>query len=303
VLTFTGAAARGDRDRWLQRAVSGASDRLADLRDRVFAGVRLHRHSLVLDLNAGSGLLTWEALRRAPEGGVWALARGADEAAALREMALRLPELERPTVLQGALADLPELLAARGEEQIRFDAIIGRSALAPPTTTADETTALDRRGAAHLLAGLLAGGGAISLAEPLPAQAQRLYALVDLAPLGKTLAGKVRSAEEAIYAAPEDPYVNWGADDLRAAFLAAGLAEVAVEMRETTAETRLAPATVARWFTPAPDQRPSYSQRLAARLDTEELVRVQGLYERSLSGQTVPWRSVTAFLLARSPAT
>ena len=67
-LTFTGAAVSGDRDRWLARAVGGAGERLAALRDRVLDAARLQRHSLVLDLNAGSGLLTWEALRRVPEG-------------------------------------------------------------------------------------------------------------------------------------------------------------------------------------------------------------------------------------------
>jgi putative ATPase len=322
VLTFTGAAARGDRDRWLQRAVSGASERLADLRERIFAGVSVRRHGLVLDLNAGSGLLTWEALRRAPEGGVWALVREAGEAAALREIAARLPELERPAVLQGILSQLPGLLADRGEASVRFDAIIGRSALAPPPDRApaagstpsqpaspsvpsahDSPPALDRQAAARLLAGLLAPGGAISLAEPVPAQAQRLYALADLAPLGKSLAEKVRSAEEAIYAALDDPALSWDADDLQAAFLAAGLGDVTVETRETVAETRVAPATVARWFTPAPEgARPSYGQHLAVRLTAEELVRVQGLYERALAGQTVSWRSVTAFLVARSPA-
>jgi putative ATPase len=327
VLTFTGAGARGDRDRWLQRAVSGASERLAELRERIFAGVSLHRHSLVLDLNAGSGLLTWEALRRAPEGGVWTLVRAAEEAAALREMASRLPELERPAVLQGTLAQLPDLLASRGEAEVRFDAIIGRSALAPrqgrssaasstsgqaavPNGLPDadltsrpdkseEISALDRPEAARLLASLLAPGGAISLAEPVLRHAQRLYALVDLAPLGKALADKVRAAEEAIYAANDDAWVNWDADDLRAAFLDAGFAEVTVETRESVAETRIAPATVARWFSPTPEgARPSYSERLALLLDTEELARVRGLYERALSGQTVSWRSVTVFLVA-----
>jgi putative ATPase len=301
VLTFTGAIARGERDRWLQRAVSGTSERLADLRDRIFAGVKLQRHSLVLDLNAGSGLLTWEALRRAPEGGVWALAREPSEAAALREMAARLSDLERPAVLQGSLADLPKMLEARGEGQVRFDLLIGRGALAPRRGTGDEASSLNRQAAALLLAGLLAPGGAISLAEALPQRAQRLYALIDLAPLGKSLAEKVRAAEEAIYAAPEDPWVNWDADDLRAAFLAAGLADAAVETLETVAETRITAAMLARWFTPAPEGgRPSYSQHLAVHLDSEELARVQGLYERSLSRQTVPWRSVTVFLVARA---
>ena len=50
---------------------------------------------------------------------------------ALREMAARLPEVERPVVLQGALAELPDLLALRGEADVRFDAIVGRSALNP----------------------------------------------------------------------------------------------------------------------------------------------------------------------------
>ncbi len=303
VLTFTGTAARGDRDRWLQRAVSGASERLAELRERIFAPIRLQRHNLVLDLNAGSGLLTWEALRRCPEGGVWALAREAGEAAALREMAARLPELERPVILQGPLAELPALLAVRNEADVRFDAVVGRSALAPPRDMRAAGSALDLRAAARLLAGLLASGGAVSLAEQVPARAQRLYALVDLAPLGKALAEKLRSAEEAIYASPGDPWLTWDAEDLRAAFLAAGLAEVAVTIHETVVEARIAPAMVARWFTPAPEgERPSYSQRLAAYLDPEELTQVQGLFERSLSGQTVPWASVTAFLVARFPS-
>ncbi len=95
--------------------------------------------------------------------------------------------------------------------------------------------------------------------------------------------------------------MNWDADDLRAAFLAAGLADAAVETLETVAETRITAAMLARWFTPVPEgARPSYSQRLAALLDSDELARVQGLYERSLSGQTVPWRSVTVFLVARA---
>ena len=130
-LTFTGDLARGDRDRWLARAVGGAGERLSALRDRVLAAARLQRHSLVLDLNAGTGLLTWEAVRRAPEGGVWTLTYAANEASALREMAARLPEVERPVVLQGALAELADLLALRGEADVRFDAIVGRGALNP----------------------------------------------------------------------------------------------------------------------------------------------------------------------------
>ncbi len=309
-LTFTGELARGDRDRWLARAVGGAGERLSVLRDRVLDAARLQRHSLVLDLNAGTGLLTWEALRRAPEGGVWALAARSDEAPALREMAARLPELERPVVLQGALAEVSELLALRGEANVRFDAIVGRNALTaqlrPDNAPRSAQYVVRSTALAHLaglLAPLLRPNGIISLAEPVPRHTQRLYALVDLAELGAVLAGKVRDAEEAIYADPADPLVNWAEADLAAAFLGAQLTGVAVEGVETSVEARISPAMLDRWFAGIPDGgRPSYVQRLAIQLAGDEVAAVEALYRRKLTGATVGWRSVTAYVTATRAA-
>jgi putative ATPase len=110
----------------------------------------------------------------------------------------------------------------------------------------------------------------------------------------------VRAAEEAIYADTDDPLVNWAENDLRAAFDAIGLADVAVESQETLAETRITPAMLGRWFGAAGrNDRPSYGQRLAALLSADELAAVQALYERTLIGATVSWRSVTAYVVAR----
>ena len=308
-LTFTGDLARGDRDRWLARAVGGAGERLSALRDRVLDAARLQRHSLVLDLNAGTGLLTWEALRRAPEGGVWTLAYAANEASALREMAARLPEIERPVVLQGTLAELPDLLALRGEADVRFDAIVGRGVLAVVRTanhgdTEDTENPSISFGALRVLvvnfAALLRPNGSICLAEPVSRHTQRLYALVDLVELGAALAEKVREAEEAIYADPNDPLVNWAEEDLRDAFLAANLTEVIVEGVETVAEARISPALLDRWFCPATaGERLSYVQRLAFLLKPDEIAAVEALYRRKLTGAAVPWRSVTAYVVAR----
>jgi putative ATPase len=318
-LTFTGELARGDRDRWLQRAIGGAGERLAALRDRVLDAAKLQRHQLVLDLNAGSGLLTWEALRRVPEGGVWSLAATVGEADALREIAARLSPVERPAILQGALAELPELLALRGEEAVRFDAIIGRGVVAMSQRAADpqRTTQSAIRNPQSLpqlaqsLAHLLRPGGVISLAEPAPRYTQRLYALVaeHLASLpetaghavGATVAAKVQAAEEAIYAAADDPLVNWTESDLAAAFRAAGLTTTIAEAVETVADARITPALLDRWFTPAAaDTRPAYVQHLAAHLGADELAAVEALYRRKLTGATVPWRSVTVYLVARA---
>ena len=83
----------------------------------------------MLDLNAGTGLLTWEAVRRTPEGGVWVVAATGREAEALRESANRMTPLERPVILQGTLSDVRELLDLRGETDLRFDAVVGRNML------------------------------------------------------------------------------------------------------------------------------------------------------------------------------
>ncbi|MCX7707995.1 MAG: AAA family ATPase [Anaerolineae bacterium] len=320
-LTYTGERARGERDRWLARAVSGASERLAALRDRVLDAARLQRHSLVLDINAGTGLLTWEALRRVPEGGVWCLTATAAEAQALREMAERLPEVERPIVLQGTLAELPILLELRGEADVRFDAIVGRSALAAQLRPGDASLSTQSavRGPEYparspdyatygiplarpigLLTSLLRRNGILSLAEPVPRHTQRLYALVDLVELGRELAARVQEAEEAIYADPTDPLVAWDEEVLRSVFEAAGLFEVKVERVETVAEVRIGPALLDRWFAPsASGDRPSYAQRLAVWLDQDALAAVEALYRRKLTGAVVGWRSVTAFATGR----
>ncbi len=74
------------RDAWLQRAIANSGRSLGRQRERLFEMAAVGRHHLLLYLNAGSGLLTWEALRQAPEGGVWALTPEAGSGEALRQM-------------------------------------------------------------------------------------------------------------------------------------------------------------------------------------------------------------------------
>jgi len=57
------------KERWLARAAGSLSSFLGSLRDRLFAEITLQRHSVALDINADHGLLTWELMRRVPEGG------------------------------------------------------------------------------------------------------------------------------------------------------------------------------------------------------------------------------------------
>jgi putative ATPase len=290
VLTFSGDRASRGRDQWLQRAISGAGQRLAGVRDRVLDAAQVQRHHLVLDLNAGSGLLTWDAMRRAPEGGVVTLARSSQDFAALQQQIAQMSEVERPTILQGGLDDLPGLLQAPLPRV--FDAIVGRNAL---------TRHADKPAAAQRLATLLAEGGAISLAEAVPSRAQRLYKLIDLEQLGVDLAAGLVEAEEAAYHASDDAMVNWDEGDLHAGFAAAGLA-VAVTTEREQNELLVTPDVLARWFSNAASgERASYVDRLRQRLSAAECAAVEAVFRAQLSNRAVAWETTTAYLVAKVP--
>ncbi|MFN2227770.1 MAG: AAA family ATPase, partial [Anaerolineae bacterium] len=274
-------------DRWLQRTVSNAGERLGRLRDRVLDTAGLQRHHVVLDLNAGSGLLTWEILRRAPEGGTWALARDREAGEGLRQQAERLPRLQRPVVLVGEIDELPDLLALRGEGELRFDAAVGRGALGP---LADKAQVLRR------VAGLLPPGGRLSLAETVVGRSQRLYGLVDLASLAEDARRRLVEAEEAIYLEAGDPLINWQAADLAGALQAGGFRDVAVEEEVQEDGRLISAATLDRWFAAQGEgDRPSYAGHLAGRLSPGEVGEVEALFRRQLTGQTVPWRTLLVY--------
>ncbi|MFZ2489367.1 MAG: AAA family ATPase [Anaerolineae bacterium] len=290
VLTFTGNAAGRAREQWLQRTVSGAGQRLAALRERVIQAAHIQRHARVLDLNAGSGLLTWEALRRAPEGLVVALARSEQDAVALVQQATRLPTLERPAFVQGDLAALPELLAAQFDGVVpRFDAIVGRNAL---------TRQPDKAAAAQWLRSLVADAGIVSLAEGVPVYTQRLYRLLDWSNVDAELAARVFAAEEALYSDPADPMVNWDEATLQQAFAAAQCV-VRVVLEPERTQVQVTPAMLARWFTPAPaGERPAYADHLRRYLNAAELAAIEALFRSQLQNRTVDWEARVVFLTA-----
>ncbi len=319
VLTYSPSDRAGDR--WLRRTIEGVGQHLAQLRDRVLNEARLQRHSVVLDMNAGTGMLTWEAVRRVPEGGVWALATDERAAEALREQSRPLDPLDRPHVLVGAIADLPTLLAVQraggsgpalnhkspevdaagpgtdalphSAGALRFDAIVGRNAFT-------QSTAEERLRDAAVLVGVLAAGGCISLAQVVPRHTQRIYHLADTDALPAELMERIAAAEEEIYANPDDPFVSWDVPDLAEAFRATGLLEVSLTVEIQATEMLITPALLERWFALASEgARPTYARHLLRHLTPPELEQWRSALERLCLNKTVTWHSQTAFLVAR----
>jgi putative ATPase len=280
VLTFS--PRESGRDRWLQRTLSQAGKTLAQVRDRLFALAPPQRHHLILDVKAGSGLLTWEAVRYVPEGGVYACAHTAQEATALQEQTDHLPELARPLIVTG---ELPAAIWAIAPG-LRFDRIVGRNAL---LTATDKVTSL------QIWASLLQPDGILLLAETVPRYTQRLSALVKEQCPPK-LYQQLVAAEEAIYQNPSHPALHWDESDISSWFAAAELA-VDLHLEYTTTDLQMIPTLINRWFSPGESQ-PSYADYLADGLSASEIVTLRHIFEESLQDRVVKWTGAIAFLCA-----
>lgn len=289
ILTF--APGTRTHDRWLQRAVSNAGERLGRIRDRVLDAARIERHHVVLDLNAANGLLTWEAVRRAPEGGTWALVPDEHTGSVLAQAATAIPELLRPVILAGALEDLPALLARKGHVDQGFDALVGRNAVGH---------IVDKASVFRLLGGLLHDRGILSLAETVLSRTNRLYDLVEISSLDEGLRTRLKEAEECIYTAPENAALNWHSEDLLRAFGAAGLERISAIEEDLVSEMLVTEATLDRWFDLSPERaRPSYARSLLTCMSAEETERIRILFRSQLLGKTIPWKTRIVFLSGR----
>ena len=279
------------RDQWLVRAAGEVSAQLDHVRQRLFASLRLARHHVVLDLDAASGLLTWEALRRVPEGGVWSLCTDRTSAVALREMAsLSLDELSRPVVLEGPVTRAAELVRLQ-DESLRFDAVLGRNTLGSVSGREKE---------ARRIVELLAPGAALSLAETVPRLGQRLTALVPVAELGEDLAERLHRAEEDIYRDEDNPRVAWEPADLEPLWSEAGLTSVRVETEVLTASRRLGSRELGRWFSPGGEKHDTFAAYLRRHLCEDEVRQVRRLFESKLMNREVDWSTTYAYVSGRA---
>ena len=285
ILTFS-PPERG-AEQWLARTVDSLAGFLAQLRTELFRKHSLQRHERVLDLTADSGLLTWEAVRQVPEGGVWALVRTPEARDVLWEEAANLPELRRPQILVGSPEDLPALLQGRGGADLRFELILGRNALGRLPRR--------REALAHLAFLLEPGTGTLALAETLPRRGQRLSLLLE----GFSLPPEVREAEERLYHKKGDPLLDWDVEELLQEAREAGLGHPAVSLLESRRTQLLPAAVLQRWLDPeAPG---SYAGRLKeAGLSPEALRKFQEAMA-TLAGKAVAIHSVVALLEASRP--
>ena len=272
--------------RFAQRALAGAADHMAAVRAGLFERAEVQRHHLVLELRARTGFLTWEALRRAPEGGVVAWISEADPAEAaryagtLREQVAALPELLRPRVLTGPLDEAAATLDA---DALRFDRVLAHDLLGGHLERLGDLPAV--------LAARLAPHGRVVLAEPVPRLAQRLSQLTHPEGLPAELHARWRDAEEALHA-DVDARLSWEGPDLAELFENAGFS-VQVEHGAVERRLRVTARLLERWWTGA------WGERLAATLAADDVDTLRRWTRARWVDRDVAWHTGLAWVVAR----
>ena len=271
---------------WIARTTGEAGERLSQVREQVFERANLAKHHLILDLRAHSGLLMWEAARRATQGGVWARCDDEPQHQMLAMRAAQLPELRRPVLVTCPPEALVPWLEAEAAG-VKFDRVIGLDALLEVG---------DLEGFFGALVPWLSEEALMVLTRSLPGQTQRLYELRETWGLEPAMVARWRQAEEAIYAAEEADAGLPGQQALVQGLQGAGFA-TKVDIVDHRGQRMVLKSQLDRWFSPAQaGAKPSYSDRLGETLDQEEVARIEGAMRTHLQGQVVSWGSATALI-------
>ncbi len=175
-LTFTKKDKK--REQWIQRSEQTRSLALSSLRDKVFSSFDCIRSDRILVLNAGHGMMLWEAFRRTPEGLSAAVVRNDEDLHYIQHRCQSLDDsADKPQVYR-SLSEIPS--------DIKFEHIVGRNYLVLSKNMDESLKAL---------VGLCTKNGTLTLAETLPSEGTHLSDLIHESPL-KT---RLKEAELTIY--------------------------------------------------------------------------------------------------------
>jgi putative ATPase len=284
VLSYTPGKAR---DAWLKRVQGNLYAEAMDARVRVFAPLAVARHHNILDLNAGRGLLLWEAARLTPEGGVVGLAWDKRDWEILNHSASSRLESERPLLLQKTAAQFTAGDLPADWKEVRFEHFVGRNLRSSGQTEASLV---------RLCKEFLAAAGRVSLAERVPRRSTRLSELVRAA--WAAGAETLEKIEAALFANPDNPLVNWDDADVEQALLAAGLAIVSRDLVPYTEQRLIGPTEIAHWFKPDP-KTDGYGKRLAELLEEKEREAFLAELTGVLAGREAEWRTEVLYIAGK----
>ncbi|HEX3018654.1 MAG TPA: AAA family ATPase [Chitinispirillaceae bacterium] len=276
------------KGQWIQRTMGSSGEQLGKIRDKIISLGGFSRADLVLDLNAGSGLLTFEAARCVPDGAVWAVVHDQKSLSTLSKMSERFDPLNRPQLVLSDWNRFDTDLRKSAGQNVRFDKIIGRSVLAARD---------DKKKIIHTVLNLLGTNGKIILAENVVSEGQRISDLLDSEKTDPVLLEKLIVAESELFSDPSDHLVNWTSSSLEQELKNTDSIKVNFNRVTESVQRIFKVADIDYWFRKTGgSSRLSLGERLEKTCDQKEMETIKKMLHLQLGNRSHTWKSVILYI-------
>lgn len=272
---------------WQERTMGNTGELMAQLRELFFLMVEPKRDSLTLNINAGSGLLVGEVMRKSPEGTVYALAQNMQDEAVLKQQ-FQSGGMISDLVIETykVVNEIPDFQPL-SDQNIQFDLILARNYLSKGDSIENKLAAL---------LPLMTAETVFLLGDNIPGKGQRLSEFLEDTPLERELLKKVLEAEKTIYSNHTNPLINWNATSVRQAYQKVGL-EIKQEKEITLkTDTLISRKRIENWFSVGKNKTYGYGDYLASLLTNEEILTVKKHFSKVCLNRVVQWKSAWIFL-------
>lgn len=272
---------------WYERSLGSRGRELDTIRKLVISSSELRKTDLVLDLNARTGLLTFEALRKVEQGGVFAIAQDNNAFDTLNKTSERIDILVRPQIMRCPESRFPQELPDIIGTKLKFNAIIGRNVI---------QKLADKKGALTLFTQFLEKGGRIVLSETIPSEGQRISDLL----AGTTedlLTDQLTAVEKEIYNDPQNPAVNWNSSTLSDLLQSIDGFKAKITTQEEFTERNIRPPEIDYWFRNAGEnEKSSLGDIIEKVFGSTTRSSIHQTLHKKLDFTVQKWKTVTAIV-------
>lgn len=287
--TVANSKKNGSRNQilWEKRTSGTDSEKLSQVRDHIFELADLKRNSLLLDLQARTGFLTFEAKRLAPDCTIWALCHAKKDYDTLSTIVQRFSPLNRPIVIFSQLTTFEEKLKNTAGKNVAFDTIIGRNIL---TSSPDKIFLIKR------ISRLLAGNGKIVLSETVHNKSQRISEYINFGKSG--FKKQFLAAEKALFSDNNNPMVNWNTNSLQKEIHSNSSMSVTVSEMMFESIRRISNEDIKFWLRKSDTgHRASLGDQLRNTFSERQMVEVTHMLHTQLGGKNVEWKTVVSYFV------
>ncbi|HPY75325.1 MAG: AAA family ATPase [Planctomycetes bacterium] len=282
IMTYSGKHVQAEREKWLSRTMAQTGKSIGQQRDRVLQNAKLQRNSLVLDLHAATGLLSWEVLRMSPEGGLSIWEENKQLAQGLQQQIQRMPIQEQPILYTD---NWQITLATLLQNNIKFDAIIARNAFLSSWNMIQD------------LPTLLSEKGVISIVETIPNKTQRLYNL--FTPEQLPYFQQLQEAEESIYKDSTNPSLQVTPEDILQQFQKTNLNHIQQQTVQQTTTVYVTQTILTQWFSTNQNThgvQKTYYDHISPFLTEDQIQHLYDQFKLCFLQKNIPWEYTVTYI-------